>query len=87
MFNVSEDGQIRLGLDAATANALASKKIKLSCIDASTGKAVALDKLAGSTVLSKKGVAAGDYYLGVQCANVKKFDTSYAITAGSLAAI
>jgi len=31
-------------------------------------------------------VAAGDYYLGVACANVKKYDDiSYSITTGKLA--
>ena len=29
--------------------------------------------------------AAGIYYLGVTCANVKKYDTSYSVTAGLLA--
>ena len=85
-FNVSEDGAIRLSLDKETASALASKEIKLSCLDAS-GKTVALGNLDGSYLTSKKDVAAGDYYLGVQCANEKKYNTSYAITAGSLAAI
>ena len=85
-FNVSDDGDICLNLNDATAQALASKEIKLSCLDAS-GKQVALGALVGNTVTSKKGVAAGDYNLGVQCANDKKFNTSYGLTAGSLAVI
>jgi hypothetical protein len=46
---------------------------------------VALSVLDGDTLVSKKAVAAGEYYLGVTCANVKKFDTSYSVTTGLLA--
>ena len=86
-FHVNDDGQIELKLDDATQAAFASKQIKLSCISAETGKAVALTGLSNGTVNSRKAVTAGDYYLGVQCSNVKKYDTTYGITAGSLAAV
>ena len=83
-FQVAEDGKVQLDLNDATANELNAKKIKLSCLDAN-GKSVAL-ALSGDTLLSKKDVFAGDYYLGVTCANVKKYDTSYNITVGQLTA-
>ena len=78
-FQVAGDGQIKLDLDQATAKALSGKEIKLSCLDAS-GKAVAMGSLDSDTLVSKKPVLAGEYYLGVTCTNVKKFDTSYSIT-------
>ena len=80
---MAEGGKVQLVLDDATANAFASKQVKLSCLDAN-GKSVAL-ALSGDTLLSKKDVTAGDYYLGVTCANVKKFDTAYSVTTGLLA--
>ena len=83
-FQVAGDGQIKLDLDKDTAKALASKEIKLSCLDAK-GKSVALASLDSDTLVSKKTVAAGQYYLGVTCANVKKFNSNYNITVGLLA--
>ena len=83
-FQLAGDGQIRLDLDKTTAKALASKEIKLSCLDAN-GKAVAMAFDGGSSLFSKKEVGAGAYYLGVNCANVKKFNTSYSVTTGLLA--
>ena len=86
-FQVAQDGKVKLDLDKSTADALSGKKIKLSCLD-KDGKAVAvaLDKSNPSTLLSKKDVAAGEYYLGVSCANVKKYDDiSYSIKTGLLA--
>ena len=88
-FELAEDGRIQLTLnDEATMNALASKEIKLSCLD-ENGKsvAIAVDKNDPFTVLSKKDVSAGNYYLGVTCANVKKYDTYYSITNGGLLAV
>ena len=49
--------------------------------------AVAVDRDDPHFLLSKKPVSAGEYYLGVICANVKKYDTSYSITTGLLAAV
>ena len=85
-FQVAQDGKVKLDLDKSTADALSGKKIKLSCLD-KDGKAVAvaLDKSNPSTLLSKKDVTAGEYYLGVTCANVKKYDASYSIKTGLLA--
>ena len=85
-FAVAEDGRIQLNLDEATKTAFASKQIKLSCLDAN-GKsvAIAVDKNDPYKVLSKKDVAAGEYYLGVTCTNVNKYETSYSITTGQLA--
>ncbi len=83
-FELAGDGQIQLTLDDDTRNAFASKQIKLTCLDAN-GKSVALGALDGNILLSKKPVAVGEYYLGVTCANVKKYDTSYSVTTGLLA--
>jgi hypothetical protein len=80
---LSKGGQIKLDLDATTAGALASKQIKLTCLDAN-GKSVALASLDGDTLVSKKNVQSGVYYLGVACSNVKKYDTSYKVTTGVL---
>ena len=80
-FQADSEGQINLDLDKATAKALSSKEIKLSCLDAK-GRSVVLTSLDSDTLVSKKAVLAGEYYLGVTCANVKKFDTSYSITTG-----
>jgi hypothetical protein len=82
-FQVAGDGQIALAMDDATAGALSGKQIKLSCLDAN-GKAVKLVQ-DGNLLFSKNEVSAGDYYLGVTCANVKKFNTNYSITTGLLA--
>ena len=85
-FELEGNGRIELSLDNDTARALSSKQIKLTCLD-SQGKSVALavDKNDPWTVLSKKTVNGGEYYLGVTCANVNKFDTSYCVTTGLLA--
>ena len=87
-FEVAEDGRIRLTLnDEETTLALANKEIKLKCLD-ENGKsvAIAVDKQDPFTVISKKDVFAGNYYLGVECTNVKKYDTYYSITNGGLLA-
>jgi len=83
-FQLNGDGQIQLDLNSVTADAWSAKQIKLTCLDAK-GKSVALSALDSDTLVSKKAVAAGEYYLGVTCANVKKFDTSYSVTTGLLA--
>ena len=87
-FHLEGEGKLQLNLNNATANDLASKRIKLTCLDAN-GKqvAVAFDKNAPSLVFSKKPVTGGDFYLGVTCANVKKFDSNYHITVGALAVV
>ena len=87
-FQLDGAGQVKLTLDNATAGELAAKKIKLSCLDAN-GKsvAIALDKNDPHTLLSKKAVNGGEFYLGVTCANVKKYDSNYSITTGLLAAV
>ena len=85
-FELEDDGRIQLNLDEATKAAFASKQIKLTCLD-QNGKSVAIaaDKNDPYTLFSKKEVVAGEYYLGVTCANVKKYDTYYSITTGQLA--
>ena len=85
-FELEGSGKIELTLDDDTANALASKQIKLTCLD-SKGKsvAIAVDKNDPCTLSSKKEVGTGTYYLGVSCANVKKYDTTYSITTRLLA--
>ncbi|MBQ9337291.1 MAG: hypothetical protein IJS14_08355, partial [Lentisphaeria bacterium] len=85
-FELSGSGKVKLTLDNATANELAAKKIKLSCLDAN-GKAVAIavDKKDPHLLLSKKAVDGGVFYLGVTCANEKKYDSNYKITTGLLA--
>jgi hypothetical protein len=83
-FQLDGDGYIELDLDSVTADAYNAKQIKLTCLDAK-GKSVALSALDDDTLVSKKAVATGEYYLGVTCANVKKFDTSYSVTTGLLA--
>ena len=85
-FELDENGQIQLNLDYATAYALSTKQIKLTCLN-EDGKsvAIAVDKNDPCTVLSKNNVIKGAYYLGVTCTNVKKYDTTYNITVGQLA--
>ena len=83
-FQLAGNGQIQLDLNEVTAQAYASKQIKLTCQDAG-GKSVGLAAFDGDTLFSKKAVTAGEYYLGVTCANVKKFNTNYSITPGLLA--
>ena len=86
-FELEESGKLDLNLDPATVSAFTGKQIKITCLD-SNGKSVALaTKLSGSDLLSKNDVSAGEYYLGVTCANVKKYDTAYSITTGLLAAV
>ena len=75
-----EAGTLKLSPDATTANALRLKQLKLTLLDAK-GKSVSLaNPAADNSISSKKPVAAGEYYLGVVCANPKLYDTSYAIT-------
>ena len=83
-FEVAEQGKISIVLDEATSTALTDKEIKFSCLDAK-GKNVALAAFKGGTLDSSKELAAGTYYLGVTCANVQKYDTSYNVSIGMLA--
>ena len=87
-FQLAGEGQIKLDLDKYTAAALADKKIKLSCLD-SSGKSVALTSFDSDTLVSKKVVGEGQYYLGVTCTNVKKFVDmkNYSVTTGLLAKV
>ena len=79
-----EEGRLTFDLDAATAEAFRRKEVKFSLVDGS-GRKVALTALDGDTLVTKKAVAAGSCYLGVSCANVRKYDTSYGVVAGMLA--
>ena len=60
------------------------KQIKLSLLNAS-GKSVALAAFDQDTLRSKSALAAGTYYLGVTCADVKKYNTSYSVKTALLA--
>ena len=83
-FELASAGQLSLNLDSATADAYSRKEVKLSCLD-QNGKSLALSQYDCQTLISKTAVSDGIYYLGVTCANVKKYDTSYSVTAGLLA--
>ena len=83
-FEIEQSEAISLDFDDETARSMANKKLKLSCLDAN-GKSVALTALEPDVYTGKKEFAAGVYYLGVSCTNVKNFNTSYDITLGLLA--
>ena len=83
-FEVTEAGKLSLTFDEDTEAALKAKQIKLSCLD-SKGKNVSLATFKGGTLDSSKALAAGEYYLGITCANVQKYDTSYNVSLGMLA--
>ena len=82
-FTTGKAGRLTFGLNAATTEAYKAKQLKLNCFDAS-GKKVAV-AWQGNLLATGKPVAAGIYYLGVDCGNVNKFNTSYKITTGLLA--
>ncbi len=83
-LQIEEAGQLCLTFDEATEVALAGKEIKLSCLDGKR-KSVSLASFNGESVNSKKTLAAGEYYIGVTCANVKKYNATYNVSVGMLA--
>ncbi|MBO4492719.1 MAG: hypothetical protein J5944_15325, partial [Lentisphaeria bacterium] len=83
-LEVQKKGKVSLDMNAKTASAQKGGEVKLSLLN-SAGKAVALSALDSDTLATKAKVTAGIYYLGVACANVKKYSTSYTVTAGMLA--
>ena len=83
-FQVAEQGKVSLTLDDTTKTALNAGEIKLSCLDAN-GNGVSLDALSGNVVNSSDALAQGDYYLGITCANTKKYNTSYSMSLAMLA--
>ncbi|MBQ9367940.1 MAG: hypothetical protein IJT83_09185 [Victivallales bacterium] len=83
-FEVAEAGKLSLTFDEDTEAAVKAKQLKLSCLDAN-GKAVSLVAFEDGSVASSKALAEGEYYLGITCANVQKYDTSYSVTLGMLA--
>ena len=83
-FEVADAGKISIVLDDDTSAALTGKQIKFSCLDAK-GKNVSLAAFKGGTLDSSKALAAGEYYLGITCANTQKYDTSYNVSIGMLA--
>ena len=83
-FEVAENGKISIALDEDTSAALTAKEIKFSCLN-SKGQSVALAAFNGNTIDSSKALAAGEYYLGVTCANAQKYNTSYNVSLGMLA--
>ena len=84
-LEVQKKGQVSLDMNAATAKAQNGGEVKLSLLN-SAGKAVAVSALDSDTLATKSKVSAGIYYLGVTCADVNKYSTSYTVTAGMLAA-
>ena len=72
-------------MNAKTASAQKGGELKLSLLN-SAGKAVTLSALDSDTLATKSKLAAGVYYLRAACADVKKYSTSYTVTAGMLAA-
>jgi len=83
-LEVQKKGQVSLDMNSATAKAKKGGELKLSLLN-SAGKAVTLSALDSDTLATKARVAAGIYYLGVSCTNVKRYSTSYTVTAGMLA--
>ncbi|MBO4512817.1 MAG: AIDA repeat-containing protein [Victivallales bacterium] len=83
-FEVAEAGKLSLTFDEETEAAVKAKQLKLSCLDAK-GKAVSLAAFKDGSVASSKALAAGEYYLGITCTNVQKYDTSYNVSLGMLA--
>ena len=83
-MELNKSGKIKLDLDDATRRAYQKKQIRLTCLDAS-GKAVSLASYDRDTLITRKSVSAGTYFLGVACSNVRKYDTSYKVTTGFLA--
>ncbi|MBO4513096.1 MAG: hypothetical protein J5746_10030, partial [Victivallales bacterium] len=83
-FQVDESGKLSLIFDEDTEAAVKAKQLKLSCLDAK-GKTVSLAAFKNGSVDTSKALASGTYYLGVTCANVQKYDTSYSVNIGMLA--
>ena len=83
-LETNQNGVLTFDLDAVTAQAYAKKRIKIRCLNES-GKNVKLVSSDFDSLMTKNAVSAGIYYLGISCANVKKFDTSYQMTTGFLA--
>ena len=83
-LGLEQGGKLRLNLDGKTAADLAARKIKIFCED-EYGNAVALAQNDQASLFSNKAVSAGTYFLGVQCSNVKKYDTDYKFKAALLA--
>ena len=84
-FEVAEAGKLSIVLDDTTSAALSAKQVKFSCLD-SKGKNVALAAFKGDTLDSSKALAAGEYYIGISCANAQKFNTSYNVSLGIMLA-
>ena len=78
-----QEGRLSFTPDAETLEAFNTRKLKISCFD-STGKKIAVVRK-GALLTTKKPVAAGICYLGVSCANVKKYNTSYHLATELLA--
>ena len=83
-FTVTKTGSVAVNLNQATAQAVEARQLKLSLLDAS-GKKVALTAYGSDSFASRKEIAAGTYYLGVICGNVRKYNTSYGVSVGMLA--
>ena len=83
-LEVQKKGRVSLDMNSVTAAARNGGELKLSLLN-SAGKAITTSALDSDTLATKAKVAAGIYYLGVSCTNVKKYSTSYTVTAGMLA--
>ena len=83
-LETAQNGVLTFDLDAETARAYAGRQVRIRCLDES-GKNVKLVSDSFDSLMTRNAVSEGIYYLGVSCANVKKFDTSYQIATGFLA--
>lgn len=81
-INVAENGKVSFDCsDNNTLSAINDKELKITCLN-SKGKSVALI-FENDSFVSAKELAAGTYYIGIQCANVKKYNTEYNIVIDS----
>ncbi|MCQ2380175.1 MAG: hypothetical protein MJ025_04560 [Victivallaceae bacterium] len=76
-IQMSETGKLTLDFDEFTSDAIKRKKVKITCLD-DKGKSVSL-VWNGDTMQSKKEILSDCCYVGITCANEKKFNT-YNIT-------
>ena len=82
-LQLSGVGKLTLDFDEDTFAAIKRNEVKITCLD-DNGKSVSL-VWSGDMMQSKKEIASSVCYVGITCANEKKFDTKYKITKGFLA--
>ncbi len=76
-IQMPEAGKLTLDFDETTLDAAKHNEIKITCLD-DKGKSVSL-VWSGDMMQSKKEIASSVCYIGITCANEKKFDTFYNI--------